>query len=76
MAAVPTPLLAVTVNVYFPAGVAVVLVKTPADVSVTPVGSVPVSANVGAGEPVALHVNDPAVPAVKVAVAALVMAGA
>ena len=72
----PTPLLAVTVNAYFPAGVAVVLVKTPAEVSVTPVGSVPVSVKVGAGKPVALNVYEPAVPLVNAVVAALVIAGA
>ena len=76
VAAVPTPLLAVTVNLYCPAGAAVVLIKTPADVSVTPVGSVPVAVKVGAGKPVALNVNDPAVPPVNVAVAAVVIAGA
>ena len=72
----PTPLLAVSVNLYCPAGVVEVLVKTPADVRVTPVGSVPVSVKVGAGKPVALNVNDPAVPVVNACVALLVIAGA
>lgn len=53
-----------------------VLDRTPADVSVTPVGSVPVSVNVGAGEPVAANLNEPAVPLVNEVVAALVMTGA
>ena len=44
--------------------------------SVTPLGSAPVSVNVGAGEPVAVTVNDPAVPTVKVVLLALVIAGA
>ena len=43
--------------------------------SVTPLGSAPVSLKVGAGEPVAVTVNDPAVPTVKVVLLALVMAG-
>ena len=61
---------------YCPAGVAVVLVRTPAEVSVTPVGSVPVSVNVGVGKPLAASVNDPAVPLVNEVVAALVIEGA
>jgi hypothetical protein len=44
--------------------------------NVTPLGSAPLSLNVGAGEPVAVTVNEPAVPTVKVALLALVMAGA
>jgi hypothetical protein len=76
VAAVPNPFEAVTVNVYVPAGVAVVLVRTPAVENVTPVGSVPDSVNVGAGNPVAVTVNELAVPAVKVADAALVIAAA
>jgi hypothetical protein len=43
---------------------------------VTPLGSVPVSENVGAGNPVAVAVNDPDVPTVKLVLLALVMAGA
>ena len=42
---------------------------------VTPVGSEPDSANVGAGVPVAVTVNDPAVPTLKVVLLALVIAG-
>ena len=43
--------------------------------NVTPLGSVPLSLRVGAGEPVTVTVNEPAVPTVKVALFALVMAG-
>jgi len=43
---------------------------------VTPLGKVPVSLKVGAGEPVAVTVNDPAEPTTKVALLALVMAAA
>jgi hypothetical protein len=41
----------------------------------TPAGKAPVSLNVGVGEPVAVTVNVPAVPTVKVVVFALVIAG-
>ena len=42
----------------------------------TPLGNVPfVTLNVGAGEPVAVTVNDPATPSLKVALLALVKAG-
>ena len=37
----------------------------------TPVGNAPVSVNVGVGNPVAVSVKDPAVPAVKIVLAAL-----
>ena len=40
-----------------------------------PAGSVPVCDTVGAGKPVVVTVNVPAVPTVKVVVAALVIAG-
>ena len=43
---------------------------------VTPVGSAPVSESVGAGNPVAVTVNVPAVPTVNPALFALVIAGA
>jgi hypothetical protein len=49
--------------------------STPAE-KLTPAGSVPVSLKVGAGNPVAVAVNDPAAPALNEAVAPLVMAGA
>jgi hypothetical protein len=71
----PTPLLAVMVMAYVPVAVAVPL-STPDAVKVTPGGSGPVSLKVGAGNPVAVTVNEPALPAVNTAVAALVMAGA
>jgi hypothetical protein len=40
-----------------------------------PLGRAPLSEKVGTGEPVAVTVNDPAVPTVKVALLALVMTG-
>ena len=42
---------------------------------VTPLGSVPQCVRVAVGEPVAVTVNDPADPAVKVVVLALVITG-
>ncbi len=42
---------------------------------VTPVGSAPVSLNVGTGEPIAVTVNVPNVPTVKVVLFVLVIAG-
>jgi hypothetical protein len=72
-----TPLAAVIVIGYVPplpgAGVPA---RDPAAVSVTPAGNDPVSLNVAAGVPVAVTVNVPAVPAAKLALLALVMAGA
>jgi hypothetical protein len=50
--------------------------STPAELNVTPLGSDPVSLKVGAGYPVAVTVNEPEVPTVKVALFALVIAGA
>ena len=47
-----------------------------AAVKVTPVGRVPVIERVGIGEPVAVTVNAPAVPSVKLVLLALVMMGA
>ena len=55
-----------------PATVAVPL-RRPAELSVTPLGSVPVSVKVGTGTPDAVTVNDPAVPAVNVVLFALVI---
>ena len=49
--------------------------RTPA-LKVTPVGSAPDSVIVGAGNPVAVTVNEPATPTVNVVLFALVMAGA
>jgi hypothetical protein len=72
-----TPLLAVMVMGYAPPVLAAgVPLSTPAEVKVTPAGSVPVSLKVGAGIPVAVAVNDPAAPTLNVVVAALVMVGA
>jgi hypothetical protein len=45
-------------------------------VNVTPVGSVPVTLSVGAGNPVAVTVNVPAVPTANVVLLALVIVGA
>jgi len=59
-----------------PATVGVPLSRPVVALSVTPVGRVPVSLNVGAGKPEAVTVNDPAVPTVNVMLLALVMAGA
>src|SRR2546427_13274433 len=60
-----------------PVPAAGVPLRTPVVVlNVTPVGSVPVSLNVGAGNPVAVTVNVPTVPTVNVVLLALVMAGA
>ena len=53
-----------------------VAVPLPLAVKVTPVGSVPVRASVGAGYPVVVTVKLKAVPTVALALAALVMAGA
>jgi hypothetical protein len=50
--------------------------SNPAELKVTPLGNVPVLLNVGAGYPVATAVNEPDVPTVKVALLALVIAGA
>jgi hypothetical protein len=50
--------------------------STPAELSVTPLGSAPVSVNVGAGNPAAVSVKEPAVPAAKLVLFALVIAGA
>ena len=71
----PTPLLAVMVMGKLPVVVAVPL-SAPAELKVTPLGNEPVSVNVGAGYPVAVTVNEPAVLTVKVVLEALVIAGA
>lgn len=81
VAAVPTPLLAVNVREYVPAvpeaGVPLsVPVPLWLSTNVTPLGSVPVSVKDGEGKPVVDTVNDPAEPAVNVALLALVIAGA
>lgn len=72
-----TPFEAVTVIGYEPpVPAAGVPLKSPAEVNVTPLGSAPVSLNVGAGKPVAITVNEPAVPTEKLVVFTLVIAGA
>ena len=72
-----TPLFAVIVMTYVPpVPAAGVPERTPALLSVTPLGSVPVSVNVGAGVPVAVTVNIPALPTTNVALFPLVITGA
>ena len=74
VAFVPTPFDAVKVIGYVPAvPLAGVPLNTPVEaVNVTPEGSVPDSESVGAGYPVAVTANEPAVPTVNVVLAALV----
>jgi len=78
VALLPTPLLAVNMMEYvLPVPAAGVPLRTPvAGVNVTPAGNVPVSLNVGLGMPVAVTVNVPTVPTVKVVLFALVITGA
>lgn len=73
---VPTPLEAVKVMLRMPPAFGPgVPPSTPvAALKVTPAGSVPVSLKVGVGKPVAVTVNDPEVPTVKVVLFALVIA--
>src|SRR6185437_12801021 len=80
VAAVPTPLSALKCNVYVPAAadeptvsVALPLLLVP---RLTPVGGVSVSVIVAVGEPDAVTVKVPPVPAAKLALSALVNAGA
>jgi hypothetical protein len=71
----PAPLWAMIVNEYVPPlPAAGVPLSVPVVASVTPLGSAPVSLMVGAGNPVAVTVNVPAVPTVKVVLVALVIA--
>ena len=58
-----------------PVPAAGVPLNNPAVLSVTPLGSVPVSVNVGAGYPLAVAWNEPAVPTVNVVLVPLVKAG-
>ena len=76
MALLPTPFCAVIVIGKLPQAVATPLNTPVAGVNVTPVGNVPVIETVGAGDPVAVTVNEPAAPVVNVALFALVIAGA
>src|SRR6516225_4341513 len=77
VAGVPTPLLAVKVRWKVPATVGVPL-SSPAAVKVTPVGNGVrlLRLKVGFGNPLAVMLNDPAVPTANVAVVGLVKAGA
>lgn len=68
------PFDAVNVTLNVPLAVGVPL-RAPA-LNVTPLGSVPDSAILGVGDPVAVTVNEPATPSVKAVLLALVMAGA
>ena len=81
MALGATPLFAVIVRGYdppiFAAGVPLkVAVPLPLSTNVTPVGNAPASLSAGFGLPVVVTVNVPAMPTVKVVVAALVIVGA
>jgi hypothetical protein len=69
-----TPFEAVKTRGNAPVWVGVPL-RTPA-LNVTPVGSAPDLVKLGVGVPVAVTLKEPSVPSVKVALAALVMAGA
>jgi hypothetical protein len=73
-----TPFEAVKVIEYVPPVFAagVPLSRPDPALKVTPLGKVPLSLRVGAGKPVPVTVNAPAVPTVKVILLALVMAGA
>jgi hypothetical protein len=75
VASVPTPLWAVNVIANVPLAAGVPPRIPVAALKVTPAGRVPVSLSVGAGEPVAVTVNEPATPAVKVVLFALVITG-
>ena len=68
------PFDAVKVMLNLPFAVGVPL-RTPA-LKVTPVGSAPDAVTVGAGNPVAVTVNEPATPSANVVLLALVIAGA
>jgi hypothetical protein len=78
VAAVPMPLEAVKLKAYVPeVPAAGVPLKAPVlELNVTPLGSAPVSLRVGVGKPVAVIVNEPELPTVKVVAVALVIAGA
>ena len=72
-----TPLAAAMVIGYEPpVPAAGVPLRTPPALKVTPDGKAPVSLKVGAGKPVAVTLNDPAVPTVNVMLFPLVIAGA
>jgi hypothetical protein len=69
-----TPFAAVRVIGKLPVTVAVPL-RMPAELNVTPFGNAPVSVKVGAGKPVAVTVNEPAVFTTNAVLFTLVMAG-
>jgi hypothetical protein len=73
----PTPLDALKLIEYDPVAPTVgVPLRTPVDaLKVTPLGKTPDSLRVGFGNPVAVTVNDPAVPTIKVVLLALVTEG-
>ena len=72
----PTPLLAVMVTGNEPEAPVGVPLRIPALLSVTPLGKAPVSEKVADGDPLAVTVNEPGEPTVKVVLLALVMLGA
>jgi hypothetical protein len=71
-----TPFCAVIVIGYVPVTVGIPDRTPVAELKVTPFGSIPLSLHVGAGAPVAVTANVPAVPSANVALFALVIAGA
>ena len=73
-----TPLEAVMVTGYAPPvlGPGIPLSTPVVVLNVTPLGRAPVAPNVGAGNPVAVTVNEPAAPTVNVVLFALVIDGA
>ena len=77
-ASLPIPFCALNVRLYVPASpTAGVPASRPVEaLNVRPLGSVPLSKKTGAGNPVAVTVNDPNVPTVNVVLFALVMTGA
>ena len=78
VASVPTPFAALKLIVYTPpVPTAGVPFSTPvAELNVTPLGNAPDSLRVGTGNPEVVTVNELALPAMKVALFALVMEGA
>jgi hypothetical protein len=74
VASAPTPLCAVIVMGKMPLAVGVPLKIPVTALNVTPAGKLPDSASVGAGEPVAVTLNDPKVPKVNVVLFPLAIA--
>ncbi len=74
VASAPTPLCAVIVIGKVPLTVGVPLSIPVAALNKTPVGNAPVSASVGAGNPVAIALNVPNVPKLNVVLLVLVIA--